>query len=95
MKRVLTTILFLCCLGIASFAQTTEENLVKFQEEHQALQNSVQQKLAKIEVDYEKEVGEITKQYKVEITKLQAEYEGNPVKTVVAKDKYKKRGWKN
>lgn len=94
MKRVLTTILFLCCLGMVSYAQLVEENLTKFQQEYQALQDAVQQKLTQIEVDYEKEVAEITQQYKAEIVKLQAEFEGNPVKSAVSQKKYKKEAGK-
>lgn len=94
MKQIFTIVLFLCCLGMTLHAQNTEENLTRFQEEHQALQNAVQQQLAQIEADYEKEVSVITKEYKKEITKLQVEYKEAPAKNPVVQKKYKKEAGK-
>ncbi len=93
MKR-LVLILFVSLLGFSAFAQIQTEKLTKFQQEHQALQNEVQLKLAQVESDYEKELGIITQNYKLEIAKLQAEYEGSPVKSVISQEKYKKQAAK-
>ena len=72
------------------FAQTTEENLVKFEQEHQVLQNTVQQKLAQLEVEYEKELVQITQNYKLELGKLQTAYEVKKQKDASTKEKYLK-----
>ena len=87
-------ILFVSLLSFSSFAQLQSEKVTKFQQEHQALQNEVQLKLAQVEADYEKELAIITQNYKLEIAKLQAEYDGNPVKNVATQEKYKKEAGK-
>ena len=93
MKKIFPTLCVLLVFA-SGFAQNKQENLEKFQKEHQALQNEVQQKLAETEATYEKELTEITRKYKVEIATLQAEYEGNPTKTVLEQEKYKKEAGK-
>jgi len=94
MKRVLTIILFFCYLGMLSHAQIVEDNVSKFQQEHEALQNAVQQKLAQMDSDYEKEVAGITQEYKAEIVKLQVQYEIDSERSTDAQDKYKKEAGK-
>ena len=89
--------LLMLFVGLAShnaMAQFQSENHTKFQEEHQALQNEVQLKLAKVESDYEKELAAITQNYKLEIAKLKAEYEGNDTKNALLQEKYKKEAGK-
>lgn len=89
MKK-LVLMLFVGLVSQSALAQFQSENLTKYQEEHQALQNEVQQKLAKVESDFEKELAVITQNYKSEVAKLQAEYEGNAVKTALLTEQYKK-----
>lgn len=72
MKK-LVLMLFVGLISHASIAQFQSENLTKYQEEHQALQNEVQLKLAKVESDFEKEVAQITQNFKLEVSKLQAD----------------------
>jgi len=89
MKK-LVLMLFVGLVSQSALAQFQSENLTKYQEEHQALQNEVQLKLAKVESDFEKELAVITQNYKAEVAKLQAEYEGNVAKSTLLTEQYKK-----